>query len=76
MNLSRTEAVMKISRIPPIALCLFCVVFLFSDVSAEQVMQARIHLADKAQMKEIIDLHLDIAYVEYGQYIDIITHPS
>jgi len=65
---------MKISRIPPIALCLFCVVFLFSDVSAEQVMQARIHLAFKAQMKEIFKLNLDVAYVKYGQYIDIITH--
>ena len=64
---------MRISRILPIALVLFCVVFSFSDVSAQQVMQARIHLTDKAQMKEIINLHLDIAYVEYGQYIDIIT---
>ncbi len=64
---------MKISRILPIALSLFCVVFLFSDVSAEQVMQARIHLAFKAQMKEIFKLNLDVAYVKYGQYIDIVT---
>jgi hypothetical protein len=64
---------MKISRILPIALFLFCVVLAISDVSAQQIMQARIHLAFKAQMKEVFKLNLDVAYVKYGQYIDIIT---
>ncbi len=66
---------MKISKIPLAALLLFCVlVFAIPAVSAQQVMQARIHLADKAQMKDVVGLQLDIAYVEYGQYVDIITH--
>lgn len=64
---------MKTSRILPVTLVLFCFVFAFSDVSAQQIMQARIHLAFKAQMREIFKLNLDIAYVKYGQYIDIIT---
>jgi hypothetical protein len=36
-------------------------------------MQGRIHLASKAQMEELVGLQLDIAYVEYGRYVDIIT---
>ena len=65
---------MKISRILSVVLILFCAALVFSDVYAQpQVMQARIHLTDKAQMKEIVQLQLDMAYVEYGRYIDIIT---
>ncbi|NIN00829.1 MAG: hypothetical protein GTO24_22930, partial [candidate division Zixibacteria bacterium] len=65
---------MKISRILSVVLILFCAASVFSYVSAQQqIMQARIHLPDKAQMKEIVQLQLDIAYVEYGRYIDIIT---
>jgi hypothetical protein len=52
------------------SLCLFVA---FSDVSAQPVMQARIHLTDKAQMREVFRLNLDVAYVKYGQYIDIVT---
>jgi len=48
-------------------------VFLNQAFSAERVMLARIHLAEKAQIREIQSLHLDIAYAEYGQYIDIVT---
>jgi hypothetical protein len=65
---------MKTSRILLIGLALFCVVFAFSDASAKQVIQARIHLADKVQMREVFKLNLDVAYVKYGQYIDITTH--
>jgi hypothetical protein len=60
-------------RIFPIVLVFFVLGLASADASAEQVMQARIHLAEKAQMKEIVALQLDIAYVEYGQYIDIVT---
>jgi len=47
--------------------------FFSSFVSAQPIKQARIMLSDKAQMKEIFKLNLDIAYVQYGEYIDIIT---
>ncbi|MGB8658033.1 MAG: M14 family zinc carboxypeptidase [Candidatus Zixiibacteriota bacterium] len=56
---------------------IFFLIFSFalaSWVSGEPIMQARIHLADKAQMKDISSLNLDIAYVEYGRYVDIITN--
>jgi hypothetical protein len=45
----------------------------FADTPEDTVMLARIHLADKSQMSEIQGLHLDIAYVKYGEYIDIVT---
>jgi len=64
----------RFSRNSMVVLFLFCFLLNFSNTSAEQIMQARIHLANKGQMKEIINLRLDIAYVKYGQYIDIITH--
>ncbi len=41
--------------------------------SVDKAMLARIHLTDKSQMREIQSLHLDIAYVKYGQYIDIVA---
>ncbi|MFH1335971.1 MAG: M14 family zinc carboxypeptidase [Candidatus Zixiibacteriota bacterium] len=47
--------------------------FFSSFVSAQQIKQARILLSDKGQMKEIFKLNLDIAYVQYGEYIEIIT---
>jgi hypothetical protein len=54
---------------------LFLLVFVFTNQasSADKVMLARIHLAEKSQMKEIPSLHLDVAYVQYGQYVDIVT---
>jgi hypothetical protein len=57
---------------------LFLLVFLFAGqaYSADKVMLARIHLAEKSQMKEIPGLHLDIAYVQYGQYVDLVTDPE
>ncbi len=64
---------MKISKILSMVVVFFWVAFVFLDVSAQKVMQARIHLAEKAQMKEVFKLNLDIAYVKYGRYIDIIT---
>ena len=42
-------------------------------VSAQPVMQARIHIADEVQTREVLELNLDIAYVKPGEYIDIIT---
>ena len=41
--------------------------------STDKVMLARIHLTEKSQMREIQSSHLDIAYVKYGQYMDIVT---
>ena len=65
---------MKIARVVLSMIVLICLVFALPAASAQQVMQARIHLADKAQMRDVVALHLDIAYVEYGQYVDIVTH--
>jgi hypothetical protein len=48
-------------------------VFLNQAFPADRVMLARIHLAEKSQMREIQSLHLDIAYMKYGQYMDIVT---
>jgi hypothetical protein len=42
-------------------------------VSAQPLMQARIHVADKAQMKKVFELNLDVACVKPGEYIDIVT---
>lgn len=64
---------MRSFRFFPILLVFLMLAFASADASSEQVMQARIHLANKAQMKEIVSLQLDIAYVKYGQYIDIVT---
>lgn len=64
---------MKSSKILGTMLFLFFLFFAFSSVWSQQVMQARIHLANKEQMKEVLRLNLDIAYVKYGQYVDIIT---
>jgi hypothetical protein len=57
---------------------LLLLVFAFTGQASSEdgVMLARIHLAEKSQMKEIPSLHLDIAYVEYGQYLDIVTDPE
>jgi murein tripeptide amidase MpaA len=65
---------MKFLSILKIGLFLFCFIFISSNLPAQQLMQARIHLANKEQMKEVAGLNLDIAYVEYGQYFDIITN--
>ncbi len=65
---------MKPARILKVGLFLFFFVLTFSNLPAQQIMQARIHLANKEQMKEIWGLNLDIAYVQYGQYFDIITN--
>jgi hypothetical protein len=45
----------------------------FGGIPGDTVMLARIHLVDKSQMSEIQKLHLDIAYVKYGEYVDIVT---
>jgi len=36
-------------------------------------MQARIHFKDKAEMKKVLSLDLDRAYLKYGRYLDIVT---
>jgi hypothetical protein len=59
-----------------IGLVVFLICGLFFSTysfSSQPIKQARILLSDKAQMKEIFKLNLDIAYVQYGEYIDIIT---
>ncbi|HEX7401752.1 MAG TPA: hypothetical protein VF369_06215, partial [candidate division Zixibacteria bacterium] len=47
--------------------------FVSSFASTQQIKQARILLSNKEQMREIFKLNLDIAYVQYGEYIEIIT---
>jgi len=64
---------MRRSRMAGVALFLLCFFFTFTFAWSQTVMQARIYPADKAQVREIFKLNLDIAYVAYGQYIDIIT---
>jgi murein tripeptide amidase MpaA len=64
---------MRSSKILGTMLFLFFLFFTSSSVWSQQIIQARIHLANKEQMKEVLRLNLDVAYVEYGQYIDIIT---
>ncbi len=64
---------MKTLRILFTALILLFSVLTLPAESAQQVMQARVHLASKAQMKDLIRLHLDIVDVEYGRYVDIVT---
>jgi hypothetical protein len=48
-------------------------IFFSHSYSSQPIKQARILLSDKSQMKEIFKLNLDIAYVQYGEYIDVIT---
>ncbi|UCB53246.1 MAG: immune inhibitor A [Candidatus Zixiibacteriota bacterium] len=65
---------MRISNVFSQVAFLFCLLLAFSRVSGQpSVMQARIHLTEKAQTPQIIDLQLDVAYLKYGQYIDIVT---
>lgn len=64
---------MKIPRVLLGAAILLCVFLVLAEASSERVMQARIYPADKAQIKEIGALQLDIAYVKPGEYIDIVT---
>ena len=54
---------MKMARVVLSLMILVCLVFALPAASAQQVMQARIHLADKAQMKDVVRLNLDVAYV-------------
>jgi hypothetical protein len=67
------EDKMRSSRIAGVGLLLLCLFFTWSIASAQLVKQARIVWSDKAQMKEVLKLNLDIAYVKPGEYIDIIT---
>ncbi len=46
---------------------------LCSSVYAQSYMQARIHFKDKADMKKVLSLDLDRAYLKYGEYLDIIS---
>jgi hypothetical protein len=67
---------MSISKVLAPFFFLASLLLAFSGALAQQVMQARIYPADKVQAKEILSLNLDVAYVDYGRYIDIITHPE
>lgn len=64
---------MKNPKIIGVMLFLCCLFLFYSLAWSQQVMLARIYLVDKIQMKQVFALNLDIAYVAYGQYIDIVT---
>jgi hypothetical protein len=64
---------MKYLKLAPVMIFLLIFAFFGQAFSTDKVMLARIHLAEKSQMKEMPSLHLDIAYVKYGQYLDIVT---
>ena len=64
---------MKCSKLGLVMVFLLAFVFVSQAFSGEKVMLARIHLAEKSQMKEIQSLQLDIAYVKCGEYVDIVT---
>ncbi|MCK4428002.1 MAG: hypothetical protein KAW16_05930, partial [candidate division Zixibacteria bacterium] len=64
---------MKHFRLVPVIVLLLVFVFASLAFSIDRVMLAKIHLTEKSQMREIQSLHLDIAYVKYGQYMDIVT---
>lgn len=64
---------MRVVRVLALGLILISGLCAMADASTLPVMQARIYPADKAQMKQIFDLQLDVAYVKAGEYIDIIT---
>ncbi len=46
---------------------------LFCPVSAKTLLQARIYFKDKSEMKKVLSLDLDRAYLKYLQYLDIIS---
>ncbi len=54
-------------------LFLFFGLSLCSRVYAERYMQARIHFKDKSEMRKVLSLDLDRAYLKYGRYLDIVT---
>jgi hypothetical protein len=64
---------MKYFKWSPVIVFLLVFAFFGQAFSTDKVILARIHLAEKSQMEEIPSLHLDIAYVKYGQYLDIVT---
>jgi hypothetical protein len=56
----------------------FCLLFCFclgfySSVYADMLLQARIYFKDKSEMKKVLSLDLDRAYLKYGEYLDIIS---
>jgi hypothetical protein len=63
----------KVARVLVACVLLVGVLFLAATASEQKVMQVRIYPADKSQVKEILGMGLDIAYVRAGEYIDIIT---
>jgi len=50
----------------------FCLSF-YSSAYADKPLQARIYFKDKSEMKKVLSLDLDRAYLKYGQYLDIIS---
>ncbi len=50
----------------------FCLSF-YSSVYADKTLQARIYFKDKSEMKKVLSLDLDRAYLKYGKYLDIIS---
>ncbi|HVP36256.1 MAG TPA: M14 family zinc carboxypeptidase [Terriglobales bacterium] len=56
-------------------LLLFCLAF-YSSAFADKTLKARIHFKDKSEMKKVLNLDLDRAYLKYGEYLDIISDSS
>jgi len=56
-----------------LCLFLFLSLSLCPSIYAEKFMQARIHFKDKSEMKKVLSLDLDRAYLKYGRYLDIVT---
>jgi len=63
----------KVARVLVACLLLVGVLSLAAAASEQKVMQVRIYPADKSQVEEILSQQLDVAYVQAGEYIDIIT---
>lgn len=64
---------MKCFKLGLVMVFLLAFVLVSQASSADRVMLARIHLAEKSQMREIQGLQLDVAYVKYGEYVDIVS---
>lgn len=45
----------------------------YSSAYADKSLQARIYFKDKSEMRKVLSLDLDRAYLEYGKYLDIIS---
>jgi hypothetical protein len=64
---------MKFFKFALLTFFVLAFVFQSSAFSTDKVMLGRIHFVDKSQMSQIPSLNLDVAYLKYGQYVDIVT---